>query len=531
MTLRKTTILLLMGLTLTIGAGATPALFNARDFGAIGDGTTKDTKAVQAAIDAAHDNGGGVAYLPPGKYLCGTLVMKDHVTLEVEIGATLLGSTDLDDFPCNQPAFRSYTDTYVCRSLLAAEDATDIAITGRGTIDGQGAAFPSDGPDHGYRTRPYIIRFVSCHKVRIKNVTLRNSPMWMQQYLNCDDLVLDGLTVYNHVNRNNDMIDIDCCRNVRISNCFGTTADDAITLKSTADTPCENVTIANCTVSSNCNAIKMGTESNGGFKNVTVTNCTVSRPENGYFGNRSLSGIALMIVDGGTMERIAISNIAMEGVVSALFIRLGNRARPFKEDMEKPGIGIVRDIAISNVVARNVENTGCFVAGLPDHPIENVSISDMRVTYAGDGAYDGDMWAVPENADQYPEGTMFGVLPAYGFYLRHVNGFTVRNVAVAYAKPDRRPALVCDDAKDLLLDGFQGMCEPDGSPVLALRYTRSSLIRGSIAPRDCPAFLQLFEGCERISVTGNDLSAASGPFRFAPNVDHSVLWQGSNRIR
>jgi polygalacturonase len=338
------------------------------------------------------------------------------------------------------------------------------------------------------------------------------------------------LTVYNHVNRNNDMINVDCCRNVRISDCLGTSGDDAITLKSTADKPCENVVVTNCTVSSNCNAIKLGTETNGGFKNVTISNCTVSRPVNGYFGNRSLSGIALMIVDGGTMEGVTISNIAMEGVKSAIFIRLGNRARPFKDGMEKPGIGALRNVTISNIEARNVENTGCFVAGLPDFPVENVSINNARIAFVGGGTEVDEMWAVPENAEKYPEGTMFGMLPAYGFYCRHVRGLTFTNVLVAYDAPDPRPALVCDDVENIVLDGFRGQCQPDGAAFTVMKDTKGALIRGSVAPESCPAFLRLETGCADIVAIANDLVRAESPFTFADGVDQTVLHAQANRL-
>ena len=503
---------------------------NVLDCGATGDGVTKDTASIQTAVDRAAEAGGGVVYFPPGTYLSGAIQMKSNVTLHLEVGATLLGSTSIDDYPCVDPAFRSYTDKYVCQSLITGEGLHHIAITGQGTIDGQGAAFDSKVPGGGYRKRPYLIRFVSCSHVLVEGVTLRNSPMWMQHYLNCENVVLRGLDVYNHSNANNDMVDIDCSRNVRISDCFATTGDDAITLKSTADVPCENVSITNCTVSSNCNAIKMGTESNGGFKNISVSNCTISKPKNGYAGDRSLSGIALMIVDGGLMEGITISNIAMEGVRSAIFIRLGNRARPFKADMEKPGIGTLRDVNISNIVARNVEKTGCFIAGLPDHPVQNVSISNARITFAGGGALEDAAREIPENAEKYPEGTMFGTLPAYGFYCRHVDGVTFRNVEVGFASPDLRPALVCDDVQHLVADGFQGQSVAEGSPLLVLKNVQGALIRGSVAPEGCAAFLHVEKGCERVTLLANDLSGAKIASTFAEGVEKELLHQDSNRL-
>ncbi|MBN1419599.1 MAG: beta-galactosidase [Planctomycetes bacterium] len=426
---------------------APPGIRSVRDFGARGDGTERDTKAIQAAIDA----GPGTVVFPAGTYLSGTIRLRSGVTLALETGATLLGSADPADYPEAIPARRSYTDTYVRQALLFADGARGIAIEGHGTIDGQGGspAFRRKP----YRQRPYVIRFADCEDVRVEGVTLRNSPMWMQHYLACENVRIRGIRVFNHVNANNDMLDIDGCRNVVISDCIGDSSDDAITLKSTCERPCENVTISNCAVFSECNGIKFGTESNGGFRNIAVTNCAVGlqRDKPGFSGQRKgLAGIALMIVDGGTMEQVTISNIAIRDMRVPIFLRLGNRARPFEDGMEKPGIGMVRNILISNVVATAVEPIGCSITGLPGHPIEDVSLSDIRLTFPGGVKAEEIPKEVPERPEAYPESTMFGkILPAYGFYCRHVRGLTFRNVEVATAAPDARPAFVFDDVEGL----------------------------------------------------------------------------------
>jgi len=431
-----------------VGGSVAQSSINVRAYGAAGDGRSKDTRAVQRAIDAAEQGGGGRVTFPPGKYLCGTLMLKSGVTLHLESGVTLLGSTDLADYPRMVPAFRSYTDNYATQSLLYGEGLHDVAITGFGIIDGQGGAFKT----RGYDKRPFILRLVSCRNIVVEGVTMRNSAMWMQHYLACDNVTIRGITVYNHCNYNNDMIDIDCCRDVRISDCRGDTDDDALTLKSTADRPCENITVTNCVLSSNCNAIKMGTETNGGFKNVTISNCVIAptRSEKVFHGTPGgLSGVALEIVDGGTLDRVTISNITMSGMKSPIFLRLGNRARPFRKDMPKPGVGTFRNVIISNVIATDVSNVGCAIVGLPGHPIENVILSNIRITAAGGGKKDHISRPIPEEPAKYPECTMFGTLPAYGFFCRHVNGLTLDNVEVRTVTPDARPALVCDDVRNL----------------------------------------------------------------------------------
>ena len=246
-------------------------LLDVRDFGAQPDGKALCTAAIQKAIDACAAMGGGSVYLPPGTLRSGTIYLKSNVTLLLESGSTLLGSENIADYPRNVPAVRSYTDNYVDRSLIAGQDLENVAIRGRGTIDGNGGKFR--WPQ--YLTRPYAIRLVRCRGILIEGVTMRNSAMWMQHYLACDRVTVRGITVFNHVTHNNDGIDLDGCHDATVSDCCFDSDDDAITLKSTLNRACENITITNCTAASHCSAIKMGTESNGGFKNITIANCAI----------------------------------------------------------------------------------------------------------------------------------------------------------------------------------------------------------------------------------------------------------------
>lgn len=432
------------------GPIATPTSLNVRDLGAVGDGRTKDTASIQRAIDRAGQNGGGTVTFPPGKYLCGTLILKSKVHLHLELGATLLGSPDIADYPNIPRRYRAYSDNYGYQSLIQGEDLHDIAITGLGTIDGQGSAFRTTTD---FDKRPFVLRLTSCKHVTIEGITLRNSAMWMQHYLNCEHVRIRGISVYNHCNYNNDMIDIECCRDVLISDCFGDSDDDAITLKSSGEGPCENITITNCILSSHCNAIKMGTCSYGGFKNIAISNCVISpcRTEKVYSGYISgLAGIALEIVDGGTLDGVTVSNIAITGTQAPIFLRLGDRGRVFLKDMPRPAVGKLRNVIISNVVATQVAGIGCSITGLPGHPVENVTLSNIRIMAAGGGTKEHVTRTIPELPEVYPESTMFGMLPAYGFYCRHVDGLTFENVVVRTSAPDARPALVCEDVSDLV---------------------------------------------------------------------------------
>jgi len=446
-------------------AFAAEELYDIRDYGAKGDGKTMDTGAIQKAIDTCSKAGGGTVYMPPGTFLSGTIYFKTGVTLRLAAGCTLKGSKNLDDYPQTIPAFRSYTDNYTEKSLIYAENVERVAITGSGVIDGQGASF--EGP---YKVRPYMIRVIQCRHVTIKDVTIINSPMWVQHYLACDDVRITGITVHSLVNHNNDGIDIDSCRRVVISDCNITSGDDAIVLKSTSGRICSEVTVSNCVLSTRCNALKMGTESNGGFKNIVITGCSIY--------DTRLSGIALETVDGGAMDRIVVSNITMDKVGAPIFVRLGNRARPFKQDMDKPGMGTMRNITISNIEATGANPTGCAISGLPGAAIENLTLSNIRLSFAGGGTNADAARAIPENAEGYPEYAMFGKLSAYGFFCRHVKGLKLLNVQLQLAEADRRHAVVLEDVEDGLIDCLDAESSPGAAEVMRITDVKNVFVRG-----------------------------------------------------
>ncbi len=527
--------------------------YNVRDFGAVGDGRTFDTKAIQAAIDTCANKGGGTVYFPAGTYLSGTIYLKDHIRLDLDAGALILGSTNVEDYPFIMCGFPSRADRYNGRALIWGEGLHDIAITGYGTIDGQGAQFKGNlptpkeyanlvsiyegtgryRPSEIFINRPFLVRLISCRNILVENVALRNSAMWMQHYLNCDFVTIRGVNIFNHGCRNNDMIDIDSSRNVVITDCFADTDDDALTLKSTAGFPTENVTISNCIIRSHCNAIKAGTESSGGFKNITITNCVIqpSMVAEVNCGRREgLGGIALEIVDGGSLDGVTISNIAIEETSAPIFMRLGNRARPYAENRPKPPAGTFRNVVISNVVARSAGNTGCSIVGIPGHRIENVTISNVRISFDGGGTKKQAATQVPELENKYPESTMFGILPAYGFFCRHVDGLTFRDVDLRYNKPDQRPALICDDVYNLKLNGFNSQVAADVSGQVIFRNTREVLITGC-SPPATEVFLRLEDESRLINVIANDLSRVKTPFTFDESTSKSDVYAESNKTQ
>lgn len=473
-----------------------PGVLNVRGYGAAGDGERADTEALQAAIDACAAAGGGTVYFPAGTYLTGGLILKSRVHLYLDAGATLLGSTRLEDYPVTRPAMRSYTDNYTERSLLFGENLENVGLHGPGAIDGRGAAFK--GP---YKVRPYLIRLVGCRKVAVTELTLRDSPMWVQHYLGCDDVVIHGLTVHSFVNANNDGINIDCCRRVTISDCNIASGDDAIVLKSTSNRPTRYVAVANCVLSSHCNAFKLGTESNGGFENIVFANCAIY--------DTRLSGVAVEMVDGGVLDGVYVSNVVMRDVRNPLFIRLGDRARPYEQGGPKPGVGKLRNVRIEGVNASGANRIGCAISGIPEHFIENVVIRDVHMVFEGGVEEAPD--DVPEHRDRYPEHNMFGVLPAYALFCRHVRGLRLEGISTEFLRRDRRPALVCHDVRDLQVAG----CSFAASELaVRLRQVERAFFRGCHLAGPVPLFLEAEQSAD-VSLIGNELGRAREAFRGA----------------
>ena len=494
-----------------------PVFFAVGEYGAAGDGAHLDTRAIQDAIDECAKKGGGTVIFPAGVYLSGTIVLRNHVTLRLEAGAILLGSKNLQDYPPHVPALRSYTDMYTDKSLIYGEDIENIAIEGHGVIDGQGASFR--GP---YKVRPYVMRFVGCRNVAVTGVTIRNSPMWVQHYLACDDVQIRGISVHSRVNDNNDGIDIDSCQRVRISDCAITSGDDAIVLKCSSERPCKDVVVTNCVLSSRCNALKLGTESNGGFENINISNVAVY--------DTHMAGIALEAVDGAVLDHVSISNITMKGVGAPIFIRLGDRARPFAPGATRPPVGKLRNVSISNVQAVDAGITGCAIAGLNDNAIENVILDNIRLTFSGGGKLTDAVREIPEKSHAYPEYNMFGTLPAYGFYCRHLRNLTMRGVQIG-SESDGRPGLVCDDVENVEVAESEFASAREAESCIHLTQVRSAFLHGCRTRHAVNAWLQLTgEHTRGISVIGNDLANAREPVRTGPDVAKNAFFLDANHF-
>jgi len=492
-------------LLLASGATAAEKVYNVLDYGAKPDGKALSTKPIQKAIDACGSGGGGTVRFPPGTFLSGALCMRSGVTLALEQGATLLGSRNLRDYytAAADAQGRQAGGSPVFRNLIHAENLLDLAIRGKGTIDGSGSAFRDKT-----KPRPKVIYLLNCRNVLVEDVQLRNAGCWMQHYRFCEKLTIRNINVFNHVAFNNDGLNIDSCRDVTITGCRVDSDDDGIVLKSLSEQPCRKVKIADCTISSHCNALKMGTESGGGFLDISVTGCTIFSPKHSkkiYGRQRGLAAIALEIVDGGRLENVSVSGIDIEGVSVPIFLRLGNRARPYVGGA-KPGVGTFRNVRLDNITAKGISPIGCSITGLAGHPIENVTLENIRLTFEGGGTRQDTTRTIPEREKSYPESIMFGTLPAYGLYCRHVRGLSLSNLQLLTEKADLRHAVMFDDVADLRIDALEARFWPAAAAMLRILQTRRAVIRGCSPKSAVDTFLAIEgDATDRIVLEKNEL--------------------------
>jgi polygalacturonase len=342
-------------------------------------------------------------------------------------------------------------DPYVWRGpLIYAENARYIGLEGTGIIDGRGTRenFP---PFPREKQRPGLIRFTNCQFITVRDVTMRNPACWTFHLRNCEDVNIRDIRLNSYSNRNNDGIDVDGCRRVSITGCNICSEDDAIVLKSfQRDKSCD-IVISDCILNSTCSAIKIGTETMGDFENISISNCSI-------YGSR---GINLFSVDGADINGVTISNITMRDTKSAIQLRLGARLRPYQipKDQQITSAGRIRNVQISHVQAviaqshasTGVDNSQNFICGIPGHRIENLSLSDIFIELYGNGTTQQSQRAISEEEKAYPKTGMFGDLPAYGFYVRHVENLRMNNIRFRLLNPDLRPAIVLDDVQEASL--------------------------------------------------------------------------------
>jgi polygalacturonase len=480
-------------------------IFNIISYGAIADGQTSNTSAIQKAIDDANANGGGTVLVPSGKFITGVIYLKSNVALQLDGNAELLATAKRIDYGPERAS-----------ALITANNQHNISITGKGIINGQAVLLLKDiyrmlyegtlhddewktyNPWHQMRpeekNRPKIIEFINCDSIKIKGITIKDGLCWVQNYKNCSNLVFDSITVQSTTYWNNDGIDLVDCKNAKVTNCFINAADDGICLKSEdRNKRCENIYVANCKIRSSASAVKLGTASWGGFKNISIKNIIV------YDTYRS--AIAIEAVDGGVTEDVDVKNIKATNTGNAVFIRLGHRN---KDSV----ISKVEHIHISDVtveVPKNKPDSGyetegpvlkyphnvfpSSVTGLPGNYVSDITLDNIEIIYEGGAKKQTAYFAldslskIKEAKADYPEFSMFGELPAWGFFVRHADGLTMKNITLKYKEDDFRTAVIFDDVKKLKMDDVQ-IPTVSSIPVIILNNVQEHALKNIKIPVD-----------------------------------------------
>ena len=460
---------------------------NIKEFGAKADGKTIDSYAINKAIEIVSAAGGGTICFPAGKYLCYSIRLKSHIRLFLDAGAEIIAAfpSETEGYDTAEPnpynRFQDFGHSHWKNSLMWAIGEEDITICGQGLIYGMGLS-REESRLAGVANKAIALK-------ECKNIVLQDFKMFRCGHFALLATGVENLTVNNLlIDTNRDGLDIDCCRNVRISGCtVNSPWDDAIVLKASyglgylKDT--ENVMITNCMVSGydwgtlidgtyqrnetqapdhayTTGRIKFGTESSGGFKNITISNCVFDR----------CRGLALETVDGGNLEDITISNITMRDIVnSPIFLRLGARMR----SPEGTPAGKMRRILIDNINVSNADSRyASIISGIPGHSIEGVTLSNIRILYKGGFGKEDAKRIPPENEKLYPEPMMFGTMPASAFFVRHARDIRFHNIDVKFIENDFRPAFVLDDAVDVKISETE-IALPQGVKLLELRNNSS----------------------------------------------------------
>jgi len=519
-------------------------VYNIRDFGAKGDGTTLDTAAIQAAIDACNKDQGGTVLVPAGVFVIGTIEIKSNVTLHIAAQGKLLGSADgkqyhaADAIPLRGDS--TLADGNV--GLIFAVNAENITIEGPGTIDGQGAQFRS--PERGVpppsgrggAQRPYHLLFHRCKNLTVRDIFLYQSAFHSVRIIQSQYVKLDGIRIYNRVNHNNDGFHFISAEHVHLSNCTVECQDDACALFGS----CKFVTVTNCSFSTRWSVFRFG---GGVAENITVSNCLIYET----YG----CPVKMRCGPGSRFENISFSEIVMKNVTGPISIGVGpQQRRTASQPGASPGSqpnasegntqaepgqsqpGVVRNVSFRGIHATVVvpqqfadvpftsgynpgEIKSCIGLNGVEGSLENISFDDVHVKFPGGGtAEEAAVRDVPKIVGEYYQA---GVFPSYALYARNVRGLTLNNIRfeVDTAQPEARPAVVFDHVDDAAVNGFSAQGTKDAESLLRFIETKDVLLTASRVLTPTPAFLQVEgAGSQAITVDGGDISKAGTPLAF-----------------
>jgi len=431
--------------------------FSVSDFGIVADANTNQAPAIQAAIDACHNAGGGRVVIPAGrKIFAGSIVMRSNVELHVERGASLIASGNPDDFKVVVGNLKHR------QAFIMADGADNIAFTGAGVIDGNGRAYVKENLPHIYVMkdgRPKTFLLLGCHHVTMRDITVRDGANWTVRFSGCDDVVIHGIRIYNDLKTpNSDAVDLDRCRNVRISDCHIESGDDCIVLKALHETegygPCENITVRGCTLVSTSSALIVGCEAKAVMRNVIFDSCTIQR---------SHRGLAVHLSEGCDVENILFQNMVVE--TRAFHPKWWGRGESIYVTSipwtKKDTVGVVKNVRFINILARG--EVGVFIRGWEPRLIDGLLLENVRMevdkwSKLPGGQHDIRPYPEDEGGDG-PVGNGVYDAPIDAFYIKNATNVTVRHCEAAWGKnrqPYMRHALFAENVHGLIVDDFTG---------------------------------------------------------------------------
>jgi polygalacturonase len=494
-------------------------MINARAYGAVGDGQALDTPAIQAAIDACHQQGGGTVSVSAGRYVTGSIFLRDNITLHLEAGAVLLGSEDVADYPIINGRWEGAEQpTYA--SLITGTNLRNIAVVGRGTIDGRGTHWWRRFTDKTLAyPRPRLIAFANCDNVLIEGITAINSPSWTIHPVRCENVTIHGVSIINPADSpNTDGINPDSCRMVRVSNCYISAGDDCVTIKSGVETeeadkraPCENVTITNCTMARGHGGVVIGSEMSGGVRNVVISNCVFVGTDRGlrFKSRRGRGGVA---------EDIRISNIVMTDVLCPITMNLYYACGAWgdatvSDKRPQPVTGSTpqfRRIHLGHITARDVKYAAAFLYGLAEMPVEDITLSDISISLSPDAEA-----GYPEMADDME------LMQRAGVFVRNARGLRLDHVEVS---GQSGAAFRVIDSSDVELSGCATRTPDSNHPIVQLDNVHHAFVHGCRAHSGATVFLQVAgERSADIVLRGNHLLCPQ-PIALGVDVRADAVW-------